>query len=295
MPGVHKEIWTGEVIRKFRKDTSFMNRIPDRSDLVENKVIHLTELGADPKVLINNSTYPIATVSDVDSDVAISLDKFDTENTSVSDDTLYAISTDKMGETTTKHTESIREATGDKAVHAFAPASNTALTPVITTSGEEVSENGVTRNRMVVGDVAHLKRRWDDANVPKQGRELILSPAHIQDLITTHESFRDQYMNIRTGQPLRLYGFMIDEYTALPYYAPSGIKKAFGSLYNPGTDRIASVGFVNSEMFKAHDRNVKMYWQRSENNPRLRQHEVGFRMYFVALPKANRAIGAIAG
>ena len=66
---VHKEIWTGEVIRKFSKDTSFLERVPDRSDLVENRVIHLTELGADPKVLVNNTTYPVTTVDSPDQDI----------------------------------------------------------------------------------------------------------------------------------------------------------------------------------------------------------------------------------
>ncbi|HAS40896.1 MAG TPA: hypothetical protein DCS93_10470 [Microscillaceae bacterium] len=292
---VHKEIWTGEVIRKFRKDTSFLERVPDRSDLVENRVIHLTELGADPKVLVNNTTYPVTTVDSPDQDIAISLDKFDTENTSVSDDTLYAISIRKMDETTTQHTESLREATGDKAVHAFAPAGNSARTPVITTSGPEVTENGVTRNCMIPADIAHLKRRWDDAKVPKRGRELVLHPAHVQDLISVNESFRDQYINIREGQLLRLFGYTINEYTDLPFYSGAGTKKAFGSVFNPATDKIASVGFVSSEMFKASDRNVKMYWQRADNNPQMRQHVVGFRLWFIALPKTMRAIGAITG
>ena len=295
MSGIHKEVWTGEVARKFRGDGSFLMRVPDRSDLVDNRVIHLTELGADPQVLINNSTYPITTVDSPDEDIAISLDKFDTENTSVSDDTLYAIAIDKIGETTTKHTGALQEATADKAAHAFAPASNTFDTPIIETTGETITENGVTRKRMVPGDIAGLKRRWDDRNVPKNGRELILNPAHIQDLLSVHESFRDQYMNTKEGQLLNMFGFKMNEYSALPFYSGSDVKKAFGSIYNPSADKIATVGFVSSEMFKANDKNVKMYWKRSENDPNGRRHEVGFRLYFVALPKTMRAIGAIAG
>lgn len=295
MSGVHKEIWTGEVIRKFRRDGSFLTRVPDRSDLVDNRVIHLTELGADPQVLINNSTYPITTVDSPDEDIAISLDKFDTENTSVSDDTLYAIAIDKIGETTTKHTGALQEATADKAAHAFAPATNTFDTPVIECTGEEITENGVTRKRMIPGDIAGLKRRWDDRSVPKKGRELILNPAHVQDLLAVNESFRDQYMNIQDGQILNMFGFKMNEYSALPFYSATKAKKAFGSLFNPATDKLATVGFVNTEMFKASDKHVKMYWKRSENDPKGRRHEVGFRLFFVALPKTMRAIGAIVG
>ncbi len=37
MATVHKEIWTGEVLRKFRKDNSFLDVIPDRSNLSGNE------------------------------------------------------------------------------------------------------------------------------------------------------------------------------------------------------------------------------------------------------------------
>ena len=90
--GVLKEIWTGELIKALRGglEGSWLDGIPDMSSLVENDVIHLVDVGADPEVLINNSTYPLEIQSLPDGDKAISLDKFETKPTSVTDDELYA-------------------------------------------------------------------------------------------------------------------------------------------------------------------------------------------------------------
>jgi len=81
--GVLKELWTGELINKFRHDGSFMSRIPSANQYVNNDAIHLAEIGADPDVLINNNTYPIGSVTRDDDDVVIALDKYDTVNTKI--------------------------------------------------------------------------------------------------------------------------------------------------------------------------------------------------------------------
>ena len=62
-------------------------------------------MGVDPDVLINNTTYPIPLQALEDKDIAISLDKFQTKVTPVTDDELYAISVqyDKMSRVKESH------------------------------------------------------------------------------------------------------------------------------------------------------------------------------------------------
>src|SRR5690606_37333266 len=57
---VLKEMWEAELIRAFRANRSWMGRIPRKDQYVGNNAINLQEIGADPTVLINNTTYPIA-------------------------------------------------------------------------------------------------------------------------------------------------------------------------------------------------------------------------------------------
>ena len=97
--GVYTEVWTGEMTKAFRnavESLGWYNRIRSYDQYVENDVIHFVNLGGDPNVLVNNSTYPLEVKSLEDADKAISLDLYETEATAVSDNELYAISYDKM-------------------------------------------------------------------------------------------------------------------------------------------------------------------------------------------------------
>jgi hypothetical protein len=291
MATVHTEIWTGEVLRKFRKDGSFLATIPDRSNLVKNKVIHLVDLGADPAVLINNTTYPIGVVDANDADIPISLDKFDTENTAITDDYLYAISFDVIGEYSLQHVESLQESTADKAIHALAPQSNSAATPIILTTGN--TDGGTSaRKKITKNDIIALKKAFDIARIPKRGRVLVLCPEHVAQILEFDEQFAMQYMNIREGEVLRLYGFDIYEYTDTPKYDASNVKKPYAAAAAPSTDRYASVAFYAPRMFKAMDK-PEMYYKIGKEDPQFRQNTIGFRHYFVCLPKKQEAIGAI--
>ena len=96
--GVLTEIWTGELIKKLRAGdvADFLDGVPDYSQYAENDVIHLVDVGGDPDVLINNTTYPIPVQELEDGDAVFGLDKFQTKATPVTDDELYASSCDRF-------------------------------------------------------------------------------------------------------------------------------------------------------------------------------------------------------
>lgn len=110
--GVYKEIWTGELVKYLRRglEATWLEGIPDASSVVDNDVIHLVEVGVDPEVLVNNTTYPIPLQALSDKDIAIQLDKFQTKVTPITDDELYAISYDKMSRVKESHGNAINDA-----------------------------------------------------------------------------------------------------------------------------------------------------------------------------------------
>ena len=141
LDGVLVELWTGELVKAFKAalDGSWLDGIPDASGKVDNDVIHLVDVGAGPDVLVNNTQYPIDIVSQTDDDIAITLDKFDTKNTAVTDDELHAISYDKIASVIENHTDSLQAAKFRRAAFRLCAAENTALTPVIATTGSAPS------------------------------------------------------------------------------------------------------------------------------------------------------------
>lgn len=88
LEGVYTEVWTGELVRQMDAGltASFLDGIPDYSAKVNNEIIHLVDVGGDPDVLVNNTTYPIPVQDLVEGDIPIWLDKFQTKATRVTDD-----------------------------------------------------------------------------------------------------------------------------------------------------------------------------------------------------------------
>lgn len=289
LEGVYTEVWTGELVKQLRggMTASWLDGVSDYSAAVNNEVVHLVDVGGDPDVLINNTTYPIAAQELEDGDIALGLDKFQTKKTAVSDDQLFAISYDKMGSVIERHGDAITIAKFKKAAHALAPNSNTAKTPVVPTSGED--DNG--RKKCTRKDIIALKRKLDALQIPTAGRRLVLCSDHVNDLLEDDQKFRDQYYNYTTGKIANMYGFEVYEFENCPYFTKEGTKVPFKNSPS-GTDHQASFCFYIKRVFRAQG-STKMYYRDAQTNPDYQQNEVNFRHYYIVLPKKMEAIGAI--
>lgn len=289
LEGVYTEVWTGELVKQLRggMTASWLDGVSDYSAAVNNEVVHLVDVGGDPDVLINNTTYPIAAQELDDGDIALGLDKFQTKKTAVSDDQLFAISYDKMGSVIERHGDAITIAKFKKAAHALAPNSNTAKTPVVPTSGED--DNG--RKKCTRKDIIALKRKLDALQVPTAGRRLVLCSDHVNDLLEDDQKFRDQYYNYTTGKIANMYGFEVYEFENCPYFTKEGTKVPFKNSPS-GTDHQASFCFYTKRVFRAQG-STRMYYRDAQTNPDYQQNEVNFRHYYIVLPKKMEALGAI--
>lgn len=218
------------MVRAFHYDdtATFMEGIPDYSVFVQQgNIIHLLDFGLSPEVLINNTTYPIG-IQDLDNkDIALTLDKYQTKATPISDDTLHDVKGNLIAAAIAEHKAVINEKKYDKAIHSLAPDKTVdGKTLVMETTGETDG----SRKRLTVGDIITLKEKMDRMHLPATGRRLVLSPEHVSDLLRSDQNFANQYYNYTTGAISRAFGFEIFEYTNTPYYTTSNAKKAFGAV-----------------------------------------------------------------
>lgn len=297
LAGVYREIWTGELVESFQPEieASFLNEIPDESRWVqssgggENEVIHLVDIGADPEVLINNTTYPIGYSQLSDGDIAFNLDKYITVATKVTDDELYAITYDKIAVVNKKHKNAILAKKFSKAVHALAPANHTTATPVIGTSG---ATSGGFKNA-TVNDVIDLGGALTDAGVPDDGnRILVLNTKHNTHLVKEVKDFYKDYINIGTGKLMPLFhGFKVFLYHEMPFYlSADNTKVSFGAVFDSAVHSAASIAFYAPDMFRA-EGSTKMYYD--EPDTQNQASAVNYRHYYLVSPKKARAIGAL--
>ena len=289
--GVYTEVWTGELVKGLREFLagSWLDGIPDQSSIVNNDVIHLVDVGVDPDVLINNTTYPIPLQALDDQDIAISLDKFQTKVTPITDDELYAISYDKMARVKESHSNAINDAIVAKAAHALCAQENTDKTPVLQTTGEKDPTTG--RLRLTVNDLVNLKEALDNLKVPTANRRLVLCTDHVNDLLRADQTFREQYnINRTTGTVGNMYGFDIYTYGDNPVYTTAGKKKAVHAEAGAGEFQ-CSFAFYVPRVFKATG-STKMYYSEAGTDPEYQRNKINFRHHFICLPKKADA-GAV--
>ena len=288
--GLYTEIWTGETIKAFRnaaENIGWINRIRAfDSAVANNNTINFVDLGGDPDVLVNNTSYPIAVQSLTDANKAIGLDKYQTKATKVTDDEIRGLSYDKKSSVIERHREAVDQEKYARALHAIAPTQNTANTPVLETTG--AAYNG--RKRLTVQDVVNLKEKFDKLKVPSEGRVLVLSPEHVNDLLIQDTTFAQRYQNTTEGKILRMYGFEIFEYVDVPRYNSSNNKKVAYDAAAANTDTTASVAFYAPRIMKATGE-TKAYID--EPDTQNQEWRYNIRHYFICLPLKEQAIGAI--
>lgn len=286
---VLRQMWETALIEPFRNLGDFLTNIPRKDQYVDNNVINLAEIGADPAVLINNTTYPIATSSRTDDNNALALFKYDTENTKITDDELYALPYDKSGSVVRQHREALMEKIQDHSLHGLCVSADGANTPVLETTG---ADDGAGRKRLKSSDLIALQLRLDNLKVPARGRRLVLCPEHCADLLLEDTTFAQRLHSAKDGLISdSYYGFETYKYSAAPVFNTGGTKKAFGAAGAAG-DRKASVMFLVGRSWTAMG-SLKFYFQDSAQSPTTRESVAGYRVYSATLPMKNTGFAAV--
>lgn len=284
---LNTEVWISQIKEGFYPDSSFLTRVMDLSGEVDNNKIHIASAGIDPKVLINNKTYPITVVGRDDEDNEIPLDKFETENTIVRRPDAIEYSYDKLESVIRQHRATLQKSVAVKAAHAIAPNKDTDQTPLVMTSG--AAKDG--RKRLTFADILALKERFDNVEIPLDQRYLVLHPSHVSDLLLEDLKLFKDIANIVDGEPVRFAGFGCFAFPYMPTYklnADNVLEKV--AFADEKTANFASFAFYGEEVMKA-DGEIFMYSR--ENDPEQRATIVGFDKRFICMPIRNKGIGAI--
>lgn len=300
MPQNFPEVWENRVETNLTAETEapWLAGVPELDTAIlevgsgsasEQNIIHIPTTDFEPDVLINNNTYPLALQAYTDDTVTIQLDKYQTKVVTLSDDQVIGASYRRIDAATNATTQAILKKKYRKAIHAIAPAANTANTPVITTTG---GDDGTGRKRLVYADLVTMKDKFDKLQIPMQGRRLVLSSDHWNDLLLDRERFGDNFSNYRTGNLAPMVaGFEIYQYIANPYYVGT-TKSAFDAVPGAGAHQ-ASVAYYVPNIAKKTGF-TKQYFAPASSDPENQTNKLAYRHYFIAVPKRNKYIGAIA-
>ena len=301
MPQNFPEVWLNRVIQNLDNsdEASFLNGIPEldvpvnqinKGQMSEKNIIYVPTTEFEVDVLINNNTYPIPVQEYDDDTITIELDKFQSKVVTLSDDKVIGASYDKIDTATKATTRSMLSKKYKKAIHRIAPASNTATTPVIKTTGDD---DGTGRKRLTYEDLVAFKDACDKAGFEEENRRLVLCGDHWNDLLLDRKRFGNLLVDYTKGKPAPVIaGFELHRYPVMPVYTvATKTKKPFGAVKDDG-DTYASVAFVTTRIAKKTGL-TKQYYVPAAQNPKGQANELAYRHYFIAAPYQQRHIGAI--
>lgn len=301
MPANFPEVWLDRVIQNLDNSdvATFLEGVSELAvdvnqinagEASEKNIIYVPTTEFEVDVLINNNTYPIPFQTYDDDTIQITLDKYQTKVITVKDDDTIGASYDKIDVVTKSGTRAIVTNKYKKAIHAIAPLSNTADTPVISATG---GKDGLTdangRKRLTYEDLVAAK----EATKGFGEKRLVLNESHWNDLLLDRKNFGNQLVDYAKGKPAPMIAsFEIHKYEGdMPIYDSTLAKKPFGSIVEEG-DLVASVIFVKEAIAKKTGL-TKQYFVPSSANPTRQSNDLSYRHYFVATPYQNKKIAAI--
>ncbi|GIZ09989.1 hypothetical protein [Flavobacterium sp. UMI-01] len=279
-----------EMIKQLRHEHTWVSEIKSKQNWVNQDTIKIPKRGQAPKVLIDNTNYPIVKNERDDSHVIVALHKFDTENTVVTKDELYALPYEKVSDVQEQHRETLEDSTLEYGLWGLAPQAHDAANNlfVLETTGED---DGTGRLRLTTKDLRSLQATMNKAGIDKNGRILILSDDHVSDLLDEDKKFFTQYHNQAEGViSSKYYGFKVYEDSTTPEYNDTTLEKLPFESVTVG--RKSSVVFHKGTTAKAVG-TVERFARPAELDPENRENTIGFRLYHIIVAYGIEGSAAI--
>lgn len=269
---IEKQIWISMLMEGFYPDRSFLTRSVDMTPMVEYNKIDLAEAGVAPDVLVDNKSFPIATMDRKDTPLELPLHTFDTKNTVVRNveemETAYA----KMESVVRQHRNTLQAKTAAYATSNWAPAKTADLTPVKPTAAS---------GKISFEDILKMDAWFRAQDIDPATLVAVLNPYHLADL-----QMEDMKLYKNMLESNRLFGFSVFTFSQLPYYTKStGAKVAFGTKPNEENDTQCSLFYSDQEVMRA-DGDIEVFAKYKD--PGERGDVIGFQKRFTALPIRNK-------
>lgn len=289
MAGVNKEIWIDKLKENFYSPYPWLEGVDDWSEWVDNNTINLTVSGVDPVILKNNVTWPIVAAQRTDTNGTIVLDTYDSTTTRVRNVEEIETSINKLESVVKQHRRSLLQEIVTECLWNYAPATAAAGAMAATGANRTavIGTQSTVAARMAIDDIAELQTRMDNLDFPMEGRVLVLSPYHRQDLLKEDKSLFKNFTSIKGSVP-PLYGFdkvYVAKNTPL-FTKTTYAKKAYGAAADNTNDCVASVAFIETEVMKC-EGTMEMFYKPKGINPEQRADEVGFQMRFKGVPQRS--------
>lgn len=248
MADLIKETYLPVIQEQFVEDTTWVADLPDMSGSVDGIIVNIPNAGPLPDVFVDNSVWPMPVTSITDSNIQITLKRFDSSPTVVHNHQKKAYAYDKVASDTLSHVQQVQRRMAQLGAYNLSPAAAAAGVFKIKTSG---AMDGA-RQRLSYTDIVNLRRQMNNAGIPEDGRHLVLSGDHESDLLLEDKAFFNQKASHDKGTFVtEFYGFKVRTYSNGAVYASAtGAKQTFNAPEAAGFYK-ATFSYQRDCVFKA--------------------------------------------
>lgn len=265
---VQKEIWQRDLVKDFFADNSFASKsVNDDIYVNEGKKVHIPNAGAPADVEVNRQTLPAKTKERKDTDIEYTLDELTTDPVRIPFADTVELSYDKRNSVISQNKLNLIETASEILLKNWAPAKENCVGTTGTEVNAHTAEATGKRKSLDKKDILALMTKMDAANLPQEGRYLLLDASMyaqlIESLTETESIGFFAAANVQKGVVGQLYGFNILKRSKVLVYTKAGIVKDVNAK-GAADDNAAGLAWHESCVSRALGE-VKMF--DSLNNP----------------------------
>jgi hypothetical protein len=297
MSGLLKEIWLPEIKQQFYASAKFLDASTDYTPFVDNNTINLAQTGIDPNVYKNYTKRPFPKMTRADLPISLVVDTYDTDTISVPSAEQVQLAYNKLQSVIKQINLKLVEKVSIDAAYGFSPKqANTANNQLVVTTTGSARTDASGFKQFTINDLISIATLFDNMLAPAEGRVLVLNPTHFQELAAQEALLFKNFANVKTGEPIDLYGMKIYKFAKTPYFNKSTlVRREQGTAAAPSTDAISSFAYLESEVFRAEGTHNMSYLPASMN-PDGRSDDIGVEFrYSVGTIRSKAQIAIVSG
>jgi hypothetical protein len=251
---IQAEIWVQDFVENlFPNDQFSAYAVNHDAQVVEGAVVHVPGAGSVPTVVKNRTTYPATVGARTDTDLTYTLAEFSTDPVHLRNAERFELSYDKRMSLIGEHIAVLRQSIHDDLLLAWVgTATGLGALPaaqVLQTTGTLVGG----KRQPLLADLIRIKREMDRANVPDDGRYLLMSPDLYNDLFNITDLLNAENMGRETlpnGVVAQVLGFNVLKRSYTPIYDAALAVRPKGAA-PAGTDRQSAIAWSRYSVSRA--------------------------------------------
>ena len=248
------EVWIADIAEQLFAGNEFLSFAVDHSSYVVNKTVHAPQSGTGATVEKNRATLPATIGTRTDSELTYDLGEYTTDPVLITDLDEIQTSYDKRQSVTGQSFALLADRVAKEILYSWTPSSTrviqttgatTALLPNATATG--------TRKKLTKEDLALLATKFDQDNMPSDGRYIMLDSIMYGDLFTVAEMMSNQFSSANSqdaGVIAEIFGFKIMKRSNVVKFDGSSNKVAIGTA-DATTDCAGSLAWSKYAVAKA--------------------------------------------